>query len=137
MKSIWDLFGCHFHINHNDKIDYNRFKQQSMSLEINALMVGSHLTIRFLSEKIFSIFSLTRKKTFFSPDLNTTTSIKRQVDDVSAQQSGFSDLFHTIAEQIATQQDWMLGDEFTEILELINDEEHKRIVTIDNIFSVG
>lgn len=58
------------------------------------------------------------------------------MDEVSAQQSEFSDLFYTITEQIATQQDWMLGDAFTEILELINDEEQKRIVTIDNIFSV-
>lgn len=56
---------------------------------------------------------------------------------MNTQQSSFSDLFFTIAEQIASQQNWMLGETFTEILELIDDEEQKRIVTIDNIFSVG
>lgn len=70
------------------------------------------------------------------PDLTATNSIKKQVDDVSSQQTIISDLFYTIAEQIASQQNWMLGDKFTEILDLIDDEEQKRIVTIDNIFSV-
>lgn len=70
-------------------------------------------------------------------DVNATRSIKMQVDDVNIQKNSFSDLFYTIAEQIATQQNWILTDTFTEILEFVNDEEPKRIVTIGNIFSVS
>lgn len=52
------------------------------------------------------------------------------------QHSNFSDLFYGIAEQIASQQNWMLGDAFTDILDLIDDDEHKQIVIIDHILSV-
>lgn len=54
----------------------------------------------------------------------------------NAQHSNFSDLFYAIAEQIASQQNWMLGDAFTDILDLIDDDEHKQIVIIDHILSV-
>lgn len=56
---------------------------------------------------------------------------------MNAQQNNFSDLFYAIAEQIASQQNWMLSDVFTDILDLIDDDEHKRIVTIDHILSVN
>lgn len=55
---------------------------------------------------------------------------------MNAQQSNFSDLFYAIAEQIASQQNWMLGDAFTDILDLIDDDQHKQIVIIDHILSV-
>lgn len=51
-------------------------------------------------------------------------------------QHDFSDLFYAIAEQIASHQNWMLSDAFTDILDLIDNDEHKQIVTIDHILSV-
>lgn len=59
-----------------------------------------------------------------------------QTTKTNAQHSNFSDLFYAIAEQIASQQNWMLGDAFTDILDLIDDDEHKQIVIIDHILSV-
>lgn len=52
------------------------------------------------------------------------------------QQNTFSDLFYTIAERIACHTNWILGENLTEMLDLINDEGHKQIITIDNIFTV-
>lgn len=76
------------------------------------------------------------KKNFFS-DLTTSKTIKGETVAMNAgQQSNFSDLFYGIAEQIASQQNWMLGDAFTDILDLIDDDEHKQIVIIDHILSV-
>lgn len=55
---------------------------------------------------------------------------------MNAQHSNFSDLFYAIAEQIASQQNWMLSDAFTDVLDLIDNDEHKQIVIIDHILSV-
>lgn len=76
-------------------------------------------------------------KIFFFSDLTTSKTIKGETVAMNAgQQSNFSDLFYGIAEQIASQQNWMLGDAFTDILDLIDDDEHKQIVIIDHILSV-
>lgn len=69
--------------------------------------------------------------------ISAKTSTKKQINEINLQQSNFSELFCKIAEQIANQQDWMLDETFNEILGLINDDEQKKIVTIDNIFSVN
>lgn len=55
---------------------------------------------------------------------------------MNVKQRYFSDLFYAIAEQIANQQNWMLSDAFTDILDLIDNDEHKQIVTIDHILTV-
>lgn len=62
--------------------------------------------------------------------------MKKQVEDVCTQQSNFSELFYAIGEQISSQTNWILGDKFTEVLDLIDDPKQQRIITIDNIFTV-
>lgn len=59
-----------------------------------------------------------------------------RTDNVYNEQTTFSHLFYTISEQISNQMDWMLGDNFTDILDFIDDNERKRIITIDNILTV-
>lgn len=62
--------------------------------------------------------------------------LKNQVEDICGQENVVSNFFDTISEQISSRMNWMLGDKFTEILNLIDDNEQKRIITIDNIFTV-
>lgn len=56
-------------------------------------------------------------------------------DNVSTQ-FNLSGLFCTIAEEIYDQTNWMLSDKLSEILDLMDDHNQKRIITIDNIFTV-
>lgn len=56
---------------------------------------------------------------------------------MSTQQSNFSELFYTISEKINSQTNWLLGDKFAVVLDLIDDHEQKQIITIDNIFTVN
>lgn len=56
-------------------------------------------------------------------------------DNVSTQ-TNLSGLLCTIAEQIYDQTNWMLSDKLGEILDLIENHSQKRIITIDNIFTV-
>lgn len=62
--------------------------------------------------------------------------LKKQVDDVCTQQSNFSELFYMIDEKINSQTNWLLGDKFAVVLDLIDDHEQRQIITIDNIFTV-
>lgn len=73
---------------------------------------------------------------FFPSDGNAAKAIKGKFVEMNATQRNFSDLFYAIAEQIANHKNWMLSDAFTDILSLIDDDEHKQIVTIDHVLSV-
>lgn len=69
-------------------------------------------------------------------DFNSVQTVKMQADNVHNEQTTFSHLFYTISEQISNQMDWMLSDNLTDIFEFIDDNEHKRIITIDHILTV-
>lgn len=72
-----------------------------------------------------------------SVDLSANKSNKKLSNaDVYGEQNTFSDLFFTIAEQVAGQTNWILDENFTEILNLINNENDRQIITIDNVFMV-
>lgn len=133
MGLVWQPFVCK-----PKRPNQLHYTQLAIDSTTNQCIDGQ---FKYISHDISFCISKTKLKNkmidLLVVDLNESESIQKQIDDVNVQQSNFSDLFYTIAEQIATQQDWMLGDGFTEILELINDEEQKRIVTIDNIFSVS
>lgn len=52
------------------------------------------------------------------------------------EQNTISSVLHVIAEHIINQENWMLGDSFNELLTNINDDQHKHLITIDNVFAV-
>lgn len=62
--------------------------------------------------------------------------MKKHIASGYGPKSAFSDLFHAIAEQIANHTNWILGENFAEILNFIDNEDQKQIITIDNIFTV-
>lgn len=73
---------------------------------------------------------------FINLDQNTIKPMKKHIASVYGPKSAFSDLFHAIAEQIANHTNWILGENFAEILNFIDNEDQKQIITIDNIFTV-
>lgn len=92
---------------------------------------------------LFSFSNLSLDAIFFFllielsfPDVNAAKEIKTDAETIYFNRNAFSKIFHAITEHITTQTHWILGESFTEILDPIDNDEHKRIITIDNIFTV-
>lgn len=47
-----------------------------------------------------------------------------------------SNILHIIAEHIINRENWILGDNFNDLVTNISDDQHRHLITIDNVFAV-